>query len=710
HRVELIKPDGRVVPIDHAAHSRVMIDTSQMGSNIYDPDMKILTLSIPGIEIGDICHTVTVRRELKKRMPGAWCDYNLFESTSPIVKLDYTVSLPPELPLHHKILRAPVGKTVEASEAPGPDGRKLYTWKVRNVPQIFPEPDMPPLATSVQRLMLSTIGSWKDVSKWYWNLCKPQLEKVTPEMRQMVAGLVEGAKDREDRIRRIFRFVSQEIRYMGITTEDVAPGYEPHDVSMTFKNRYDVCRDKAALLVSLLQVAGIPAYPVLIHVGAKRDPDAPMPYFNHAITAVDDGKGGYILMDSTNEGTRDIFPAYLCDKSYLVAREEGEDLRVSEVYPAEKNMLKVATEGTLEENGSILLKTAIAFEGVNDTVYRGHFLRQKEEDRRLFFERLLKARLPGAEVLACELLPKNLQDTETPLSVTLTSKVRDYPVRGDDVDLLNLPWIGNAIGYVNFVIGSTGLPKRRFPMETELTCGVEETVTLDLGKGMGRAKVLPEPVHLSRNGLVFDLEQSEKDGVFKGTRRQLVKTVSFTPEQYLVLKEDLKAIEAAGRQRPLFAAKGGAAQDQELLSDVTEVRIDSPTAWTTTHTWQKRILTYNGKKKGSEVTIGYNPVWQSVEVVSATVSNLTGEVKSLTEKEINVMDAGWVGSAPRYPGAKTMVLSLPGVETGSVITVQTRFSQTNGYFYAHRHSFGGSVDVGHEVYRITYPCALAPKM
>ena len=168
HRVELIKPDGRVVPIDHAAHSRVMIDTSQMGSNIYDPDMKILTLSIPGIEIGDICHTVTVRRELKKRMPGAWCDYNLFESTSPIVKLDYTVSLPPELPLHHKILRAPVGKTVEASEAPGPDGRKLYTWKVRNVPQIFPEPDMPPLATSVQRLMLSTIGSWKDVSKWYW--------------------------------------------------------------------------------------------------------------------------------------------------------------------------------------------------------------------------------------------------------------------------------------------------------------------------------------------------------------------------------------------------------------------------------------------------------------------------------------------------------------------------------------------------------------
>ena len=710
HRVELIKPDGTVIPIDHAAHSRVMTDTSQMGSNIYDPDDKNLVLSIPGIEVGDVCHTITVRKELKKRMPGVWCDYNLFEYTSPIVKMDDTASLPAELPLRHKLLRAPVQGTVEAAEKPGPEGRTLYTWKVRNVPQVFPEPDMPDLSTQVQRLMLSTIGSWKDISKWYWNLCKPQLEKITPEMRQKAAELVAGAKDREERIRRVFRFVSQEIRYMGITTEDVAPGYEPHDVSLTFKNRYGVCRDKAALLVTLLRLADIPAYPVLIHVGAKRDPDAPMPYFNHAITAVDDGKGGYILMDPTNEGTRDIFPAYLCDKSYLVAREEGEDLRVSEVYPAEKNLLKIATEGTLEENGSILLKTRIAFEGVNDTVYRGHFLRQKEADRRLFFERMLKARLPGAELLACELLPKNLQDTEVPLSVSLTSKVRDYPVRGDDVDLLNLPWLGNSLGYVNFVIGSTGLPKRRYPMETELTCGVEETLTLDLGKGMGAPKVLPKPIHLSRNGLIFDMEQSEKDGVFKGTRRHLVKTVLFTPEQYLTLKEDLKTIEASGRERPLFVAKGGESQDQELLSDVTEVRIDSPTAWTTTHTWQKRILTYNGKKKGSEVTIGFNPVWQSVEVVSATVSNVTGEVKTLTDKEINVMDAGWVGSAPRYPAAKTMVLSLPGVETGSVITVQTRFSQTNGYFYAHRHNFGGNVEVGHEVYRITYPRSLVPKM
>ncbi|MBQ9431960.1 MAG: DUF3857 domain-containing protein [Kiritimatiellae bacterium] len=706
YRMELIKPDGRVVVINHEEHSKVRVDDSQMGSNIYDPDCKILSLTVPGIEVGDIRHLVVVRTEIKKRMPGTWCDYNIFENTSPILDYTYTVSLPKELPLRHKILRDEVPGTVTSSERQLSDGRTEYVWTIRNVPQIFPEPDMPPLSTVVQRLMLSTIGSWKDISKWYWGLCEPQLEKITPEMREHVAKLVSGAENRDEKIRRIFKFVSQEIRYMGITTEDVAPGYEPHDVSMTFKNRYGVCRDKAALLVSLLRVAGIQAYPVLIHVGAKRDPDAPMPYFNHAITAVDDEKGGYMLMDSTNESTRDIFPAYLCNKSYLVARPEGETLLVSPVYPAEKNLLTIETSGTIERNGSILLNSDLKLNGVNDTVYRGYFLRHKEEDRRRFFERMLKSRLPGAEVLVCEISPKDLQNTEIPVSIRLTTRVPDYPVRGEGADMLNLPWLSGAFGYVNFIIGATGLPKRRYPMETEVPCGVKETIRLGLSGAMGEPRQLPSPVSISRNGLVYNSSVKFDGGDLTAAREHLITGTEFSPAQYLELKEDLKTIEAAGRERPLFAASGGDMPDQEVLFDRTVVTLDSGSDYITDHIWSKRILTYNGKKKGSEVIISFNPVWQTVELVSASVSNVTGEVKNVTPKEINLMDPSWVGSAPRYPGAKQEVISLPGVEVGSVVTVHTRVTKKNGYFYSHCHAFGGGIPVAEESYTLNYPKSL----
>ena len=51
--------------------------------------------------------------------------------------------------------------------------------------------------------------------------------------------------------------------------------------------KYGVCRDKAALLVSLLRTAGLNSYPVLINVGTKMDPDVPDPFFNHAIVSVE---------------------------------------------------------------------------------------------------------------------------------------------------------------------------------------------------------------------------------------------------------------------------------------------------------------------------------------------------------------------------------------------------------------------------------------
>ena len=39
-----------------------------------------------------------------------------------------------------------------------------------------------------------------------------------------------------------------------------APGYEPHDADYTFSNLGGVCRDKAALLVTMFREAGIDAF------------------------------------------------------------------------------------------------------------------------------------------------------------------------------------------------------------------------------------------------------------------------------------------------------------------------------------------------------------------------------------------------------------------------------------------------------------------
>jgi transglutaminase-like putative cysteine protease len=707
-RAEIIKPDGRVIPIDTAAYSRVMTESGQMGANIYDPSSKTLSFSMPGLEVGDLGHLVVCQITSTARMPDTWSDYSVFEYDLPIVRLEYAISAPAERPILHKVLRAPVTNTVAYAETRQADGRTLHVWKVANVPQMFPEPDMPPLHTQVQRLLLSTITDWRAVSRWYWQLCQPALSKTTPEMQARTDALVAGAASREEKLRRVFKFVSQEIRYMGINAEDVAPGYAPHEVSLTFNNRYGVCRDKAALLAAMLRLADIPAYPVLINASEKMDADVPFPYFNHAITAVDKPGGGYILLDPTDENTRDLFPAYLCNRSYLVARADGEMLLVSDVYPAEKNLTRISTEGSLDETGALLLKSKIVFEGINDNTYRGHFLRLKAEQRRKFFEALLKSRLSGAEVIECAITPEDLQDTETPLTVSLTSRVPDFPVRGDGLDLATMPWLGTSLGYVNFVIGQTGLKERRYTMETGITCGIEEQVRLNIAAGLGAVHTLPDDVRIDRAGVRFAMAQAVTNGVLTGKLSYVLKTPEFTPPDYLELKKILKEVESASRHRPLFVAKNTLVPDQEVLACETDTRIFTPHSWATTQTWTKRILTYAGKQKGAELKFNYNPVWQSLELVSATVSNANGAVHAVTPKEINIMDAAWAGAAPRYPAAKTLVVNLPGVETGSVITVTTRFTQTNACFYSQSFAFGGMEPVQSETYRFTYPKSLAP--
>ncbi|MGI6494602.1 MAG: DUF3857 domain-containing protein [Kiritimatiellia bacterium] len=702
-RAEILKPDGRCIPVDLDRNCTLVTDARGMGSNIYDPNDKTLALSVPGLEVGDTCHILCLRATTKARVPDAWADYMIFESTAPVKAFTYEIIAPADRPLRHVVLRDPVEGTVESSTESLPDGPTLHRWRFRDVPQAFPEPNMPPLHTQVMRILSSTSEDWPALSRWYWNLCLPRLESVTDEMRETVAALVEGASSDAEKVRRIFAWVSQNVRYMGITTEEVAPGYEPHDVSTTFHNRYGVCRDKAALLVAMLRLADLEAFPVLIHAGAKMDPEVPLPYFNHAIAAVALPDGGYQLMDPTDENTRDLLPAYLCNRSYLVAHPNGETLAVSPVPPAEDNLVRVATTGDLAPDDTLSLETRFDFEGVNDSVYRNFFSRIKPEQRRTFFEGLVKHRLPGAEVLRFELLPDDLRDTEQPLSATLACRVRDWPLRGEGLDAVELPLFSGSVGYVNWILGDTGLRKRRFPLETEVACGTEETIGIVLHGALGAPRTLPDPLDIDADGIRLHRSVAIEDDTLRVSRTLLVRQPELSPDEYVRLREILAESERVARQRPLFEAHPPVLPDLRVLSDETSVTLLSPTSWSIERRTAREVLTYAGVKDASEFKVAFNPAWTDFELVSAWVENPDGSVRTVRPEELNLMDAPWAANAPRYPAGRIFVASLPGVQTGSVLRISTRALHRDRPFFHLSAVFQGTEPIDRKEVAIRIP-------
>jgi transglutaminase-like putative cysteine protease len=686
-KLEVIKPDGTITPVDVAANSKEMIDDSQMSMNIYDPNSKILQVNIPQLEVGDVVHSVTRATTQRSIIPGEFAEYNVFEGQGYIRHIAYEVHSPVDKPLQRVFVRDEIpGTVVHSTETEaGETGTIVHRWEVNNVPRMFEEPSMPAYENVLQRLLISTTPHWQAVSKWYWDLSKPHLDATTPDMKKTVDELTVDAKTDLDKTKALFYYVSKKVRYMGLTPEKDRPGFEPHDVRLTFEKKYGVCRDKAALLVSLLRTAGLKAYPVLINVGSKKDPEVAEPFFNHAIVGVDLKDRDYVLMDPTDENTRELLPAGDRNQSYLVCRPEGETIQASPIDPPEKNMMWVKTTAVLNAGGELDAKSELSFDGVNDNSYREMFVRQKPDDIRRFFERNLKRSMPGARLKSVKLSPQNMLDVTVPVRAELEFSADGMTASGNGKTVVSVPWIGKGLGLVNFILGGTGLEKRKYPLQTYVACGLKEEVSLKLADDFTGVVSMPSCSPLQDESLSYAENFQFKDHTLACSRELQLKIVEFSPAQYLKLKRTLETLEYDARKTPVMALNAGAIAQTSTAAAVEDPPVESNAkvlesrkqlivkdAHTATYNvrYAKRILTYSGKIREAEVKIDFNPACQEAKLIRAVVTSKTGQRQEISKDEINIMDAGWNASAKRYTGGKILVANLPGVDIGSTIEVE----------------------------------------
>jgi transglutaminase-like putative cysteine protease len=675
--VEVISEDGTVRKVDIARNTKEMIDPSQMAANIYNPNDRLIQVSIGGLRTGDTVHFIVRDDFVKTQMPDTFSDYVTLEETSPILEARYTVVAPRARPLASMALKDEIKGTVSFAKTSDQDGT-VYTWTARDVPRAFPEPRMPPLYTQAQRVLVSTIGDWGEISRWYWNLSRTHIQKVTPAMSKTVKGLTRGRATRDEKIRSIFFWVSRNVRYLGITAETEAPGYEPHPVSMTFERRAGVCRDKAALLVAMLRLAGFEAYPVLIMRGPRKDPEVPQPFFNHAIACVRNPDGSYLLMDPTDENTRELFPAYLGNQSYLVASPRGDALRTSPVEPAERNAMRISTEGVIDASGTLRASTLLCFGGVNDNAYRGNLSTMSLQERRLFFEKILKKVVPAAVLTDAVVSPAQVTDSSKPLEARISYTADRFVLRGAGVNTVAAPRFGAAVGLVPFLVRDMGLKQRRYPYVTDMTCSVDETLRMELDGTLGTPEGSPLERSLADSGCSWQRTCRIRGRTLEMKDAFSMRLTEYSPDEYRRLQDSLASVERADRLAPTLrfpgepgpgeAWYGPYSADAVVVSDKRHVRIRDRDTSIETVERDVRVLTYAGIKSLSELHVAYNPAWEDASLKYAFVRSPGGEVRKVDPLEVNVMDQAWVGTAPRYPAGKIMVVSFPGLEKGSTIS------------------------------------------
>ncbi len=395
---EIIRAE-KSTQIDIAAQSHEEAAASNSRSNIYNPLQKDIKLFLPGLEIGDTIHYRLTRRRFKPIMENQIYGSILGQYDIPVRSYLFTITTPATTRLNWLIKDKVKGAvTFRETRLPGNTAKVIRSWHFKQVPQITPEPSMPSFRRVAMRLLYSTMSSWQTVGSWYDNLVA---KKLAPgdELKKKVDELIAGKSDKHQKLAALFYYVAQKIRYLGVSGESERPGFEPHDVNLTLSRRHGVCRDKAALLVSMLQYANFNAKAVLIRVGDKLDSEIPLPYFNHAIVAVlDDSDNVINFLDPTSETSRQFLPDYERECSYLVADKQKSDLGLTPPLPPEKNSFKLDIVDRFAEDGSLNGSITVECIGFNDTLMRSIMMNQSKKEQELLLKRFFLRQYSGLEL------------------------------------------------------------------------------------------------------------------------------------------------------------------------------------------------------------------------------------------------------------------------------------------------------------------------
>jgi len=293
-RARTITADGTIVPVT----ADKIFDVSIYPTFIFYADTRARRFTFPAVApecILEYRYTATVQGY-------TYWDSWSFQSLVPTRLSRYEVTAPSEWPLKWQCSN--IDLTPKTTAVPA-GFKQTWLWEAVDVPPLLPEPGMPAWREVQPSLLFAPLGmkTWPDLAHWFFSLYKDRVQP-TAEIRNRVEQLCPSGLPPWQRLRRLYRFVRDEVRYVAVSIG--IGGYQPHPAAEVFLNRYGDCKDKVALLQTMAECAGITVSPVLISTwqnGALDTTVVSHTHFNHVIAMARLADRSMIWMDPTSRFT-----------------------------------------------------------------------------------------------------------------------------------------------------------------------------------------------------------------------------------------------------------------------------------------------------------------------------------------------------------------------------------------------------------------------
>ena len=514
--VEIYKPDGTVIRIDpdracdYAAPARsiywgarqIMIELGRLepGDVIdYTIDKKGFTYAL----LGDLPQE---DERFVPPMRGEFYDIVPFWVSVPTVSKVYRVIAPKEKKVQFEFYQGECRSSVRFE---GDD--QIFTFAMSKVMPFEKESNMVDLYDVAPKMMMSSTPTWKEKSLWFHKVNEDYGSfEPFPAAQKKVDELLKGVTDEMERISILTHWVADNMRYSGISMGK-GEGYTLHNTEMNFTDRCGVCKDKAALLISMLRMAGFEAYPAMTMAGSRIE-SIPADHFNHCVAVVKLSDGTYMPLDPTwVPFIRELWSSAEQQQNYLPGLPEGSDLCLTPVSDPMNHYLKIHAKSSLAADGTLSGTLTVMAEGQSDASVRRPFTTGMKNRIRQSHELELLRVSPNARLISYD-AGKNPSDYQAgPISLTLKFVIPNYAVAGDGV-LICKPLVltGLYASVRSYTRIDTSEETRLYPFKDACSRYVElkETMTLPKGYRMvqeGRTEVNSTPEVAEFQGSIMQI-------------------------------------------------------------------------------------------------------------------------------------------------------------------------------------------------------------
>ncbi len=252
--------------------------------------------------------------------------------------------------------------------------KTTYLWEVTNflaLPKEYNIPDSmiiyPAVIYYLEEFQIEktkgNFSSWKDFGNFYYYLNEGS-NVLNEDAIKEIQSFIAGEKNIYYKIKKLYQWVQSQTRYVSI--QKGIGGVQSFDANYVYKNKYGDCKALVNYMMTVLKVADIKSYPVLIQAGDTKEyfnPNTPYDYFNHVILSVPLEKDTIWLECTNQQAPFNYLGSFTSDRYCLQIIENNSKLIYTPSYSSKTNRSDLTGDILFSENGTSICKFTLKQSG-----------------------------------------------------------------------------------------------------------------------------------------------------------------------------------------------------------------------------------------------------------------------------------------------------------------------------------------------------------